>query len=68
VPATITPLQKPKQASRNLTQEIENGKHKEPGIYVARKIARALRVSMDYLTGVYEADDSELFPTMAGVA
>jgi len=47
---------------------IENGKHKEPGIYVARKIARALRVSMDYLTGVYEADDGELFPTMAGVA
>jgi len=24
MPATITPLQKPKQASRNLTQEIEN--------------------------------------------
>jgi hypothetical protein len=23
MPATITPLQKPKQASRNLTQEIE---------------------------------------------
>jgi hypothetical protein len=25
MPATITPLQKPKQASRNLTQEIEGG-------------------------------------------
>ena len=25
MPATISPLQKPKQASRNLTQEIEHG-------------------------------------------
>ena len=43
---------------------IENGKHKEPGIYIARKIARALGVSLDYLVNLYgEGDDSELFPT-----
>jgi len=28
MPATITPLQKPKQASRNLTQEIEQTRHR----------------------------------------
>jgi transcriptional regulator with XRE-family HTH domain len=37
---------------------IEHGKHKEPGIYVARKIARALSVSLDYLVGLYEEDGS----------
>jgi transcriptional regulator with XRE-family HTH domain len=42
---------------------IEHGKHKEPGIYVARKIARALQVSLDYLIGVYEKTDSESLPT-----
>ena len=41
---------------------IENGKHAEPGIYIAARIARALGVSLDYLCGVYEdeAEDSEL--------
>jgi len=39
---------------------IENGKHKEPGIYIARSIARALGVSLDYLVDLYgETKDSE---------
>ena len=42
---------------------IENGKHKEPGIYIARKIARALNVSLDYLVNLYgEGADSEIAP------
>jgi len=41
---------------------IENGKHAEPGIYIARGIARALGVTMDYLCGVND-DESELLPT-----
>ena len=42
---------------------IENGKHKEPGIYIARKIARALNVSLDYLVNLYGKDDlSEIVP------
>jgi transcriptional regulator with XRE-family HTH domain len=35
---------------------IENGKHAEPGIYIATRIARALGVSLDYLCGVYEEE------------
>lgn len=35
---------------------IENGKHAEPGIYIATRIARALGVSLDYLCGVYKED------------
>ena len=42
---------------------IENGKHKEPGIYIARNIARALGVSLDYLVNLYgEGEDSNLLP------
>jgi len=42
---------------------IERGKHAEPGIYVARKIARALDVSLDYLVDLYEeSHDSEINP------
>jgi transcriptional regulator with XRE-family HTH domain len=42
---------------------IERGKHKEPGIYIARKIARALNVSLDYLVNLYGKDDlSEIVP------
>ena len=44
---------------------IENGKHAEPGIYIATRIARALGVSLDYLCGVYEDEDTEPLP--AGV-
>lgn len=38
---------------------IERGKHVEPGIYIARGIARALGVTLDYLCGVYEEEDEE---------
>jgi transcriptional regulator with XRE-family HTH domain len=47
---------------------IEHGKHKEPGIYVARKIARALQVSLDYLVNLHgKDDDSERLPTAAAL-
>jgi transcriptional regulator with XRE-family HTH domain len=39
---------------------IENGKHAEPGIYIARQIARALGVSLDFLVDLHgENKDSE---------
>jgi transcriptional regulator with XRE-family HTH domain len=42
---------------------IENGKHAEPGIYIARRIARALGVSLDYLVNLHgENDESENDP------
>jgi transcriptional regulator with XRE-family HTH domain len=48
---------------------IENGKHAEPGIYIATRIARALGVSLDYLCGVYEEEkdieDEELLTAVA---
>jgi len=41
---------------------IEHGKHKEPGIYIARKIARALGISLDYLVNLYgEGEDNEAY-------
>ncbi|MGE0278732.1 MAG: helix-turn-helix domain-containing protein [Nitrospiraceae bacterium] len=48
---------------------IERGVHKEPGIYIAARIARALGVSLDYLCDVYETeqdtDDTEDAPSVA---
>jgi transcriptional regulator with XRE-family HTH domain len=41
---------------------IERGQHKEPGVFTAAKIARALGCSLDYLVGLYEENtDSEPF-------
>ena len=45
---------------------LETGKHRGPQIEVAVKLAKALKVSLDYLAGRYEDEDSELEPT--GVA
>lgn len=54
------------QTSYQTIWRIENGKHKEPGIYIARKIARALGVSLDYLVNLYgEGTDSEFLPALA---
>ncbi len=53
---------------------IERGQHKEPGVFTAARIAKALGVSLDYLAGLYANDEesgdtsSEMRPTMAGVA
>jgi transcriptional regulator with XRE-family HTH domain len=41
---------------------IENGKHAEPGIYIARRIARALGVSLDFLVNLYGDDEKEASP------
>jgi transcriptional regulator with XRE-family HTH domain len=35
---------------------IEHGKHVEPGIYIAARIAWALGVSLDYLAGLYDEE------------
>jgi transcriptional regulator with XRE-family HTH domain len=43
---------------------IEAGKHVEPGIYIARRIARALGVSLDFLVDLHgEGKDGEMMPT-----
>lgn len=39
---------------------IEHGKHAEPGIYIARGIARALGVSLDFLVNLYGDDELEV--------
>ena len=38
---------------------IERGQHKDPGLFTAARIARELGVSLDYLAGLYEDEDSE---------
>ena len=37
---------------------IERGLHKEPGIYLAKRLAQALGVTTDYLIGTNEKDDA----------
>lgn len=38
---------------------IERGQHKEPGVFTAARIAKALGCSIDYLAGLYEDEKSE---------
>jgi transcriptional regulator with XRE-family HTH domain len=40
---------------------IERGQHKDPGLFTAARIARVLGVSLDYLAGLYEDEESERF-------
>jgi len=44
---------------------IERGQHKEPGLFTAARIARVLGVSLDYLAGLYEGEDSEQLTAVA---
>jgi transcriptional regulator with XRE-family HTH domain len=37
-------------------------------VETARKIANALGVTMDYFCGIHEGEDSELLPTLPGLA
>jgi transcriptional regulator with XRE-family HTH domain len=41
---------------------LEKGDHRTPRMDVAVKIARALGVSLDWLCGLYEGEDSEQNP------
>ena len=44
---------------------IENGVHKEPRVYVAVALAKALGTTVDYLCGMYEDKESERKPAGA---
>jgi len=39
-----------------------------PSVPVAKQLAKVLGVTVDYLVGVYEDDDSELEPVLPGMA
>ena len=39
---------------------IETGAMKDPGIHLARRIARALGVGVDYLIGMFDEDEEEV--------
>jgi len=62
--------QKQLAATAGVPQEtisrLETGKHHGPQIAVAVKLAKALKVSLDYLAGRYEDEESAIAP--AGVA
>jgi XRE family transcriptional regulator of biofilm formation len=47
---------------------IEHGRHKEPGMYTAGRLAKALDCSLDRLIGLYEDDEGETCPTVAALA
>ena len=44
---------------------IETGAMKAPSIVLARRIARALGVGVDYLIGMFEEDEDESLPRKA---
>jgi transcriptional regulator with XRE-family HTH domain len=45
---------------------IERGHHKDPSLFTAARLARALDCSLDHLVDLYEEDeDSELKPAAA---
>ena len=54
--------------SATALNQIESGKTPDPGILKITAIALALRVRMDYLTGLTEEIDSEFEPTVAALA
>jgi transcriptional regulator with XRE-family HTH domain len=47
---------------------IERGTQGNPSVFTIGAIARVLGVSIDYLVGLYEDDDSERQPRLVGVA
>jgi len=38
---------------------VETGRQPDPGIAMAKRIARALGVTLDYLVGMHEVDDED---------
>lgn len=52
-------LAKRAETSYQTIWRIERGLHKEPGIYLAARIARALGVTVDYLVGMYSESELE---------
>ena len=51
--------------SKKSVWRIERGIHKEPGVYLAGRIARALHTSVDFLCGAYDTKDSEQLAAVA---
>jgi transcriptional regulator with XRE-family HTH domain len=48
---------------------IERGQHKEPGLFTAARLARALDCSLDHLVDLYEEDEEgEIVPTLSALA
>jgi transcriptional regulator with XRE-family HTH domain len=48
--------------------ELESNRRFVVTSEVLKRLAAALRCSTDYLVGMYEDDESEMVPTMAGMA
>jgi transcriptional regulator with XRE-family HTH domain len=46
---------------------IERGSQGDPSLSTVASIARKLEVSMDYLAGLYEDEESERMPTAAAL-
>jgi transcriptional regulator with XRE-family HTH domain len=53
---------------QSLLSRLEGGSRTNPTADIVRKLARALGCTADYLLGMYEDDESEIAPTMAGMA
>jgi transcriptional regulator with XRE-family HTH domain len=48
---------------QGIISRLERGEQDYPSVPVAMRLAKVLGVSVDYLIGMYEDDESELFPT-----
>jgi transcriptional regulator with XRE-family HTH domain len=50
-----------------IVSRLESGEQAYPSVPVAMRLAKVLNVSVDYLVGMYEDDDSETLPTGAAL-
>ena len=48
------------QVPHETISRLENSKQRSPSLPVAMRLARSLGVTLDYLAGMYEEDDSAL--------
>jgi transcriptional regulator with XRE-family HTH domain len=51
-----------------IVSRLESEEQAYPSVPVAMRLAKVLGVSVDYLIGMYEDEDSELAPTLSGMA
>ena len=56
-------LEQQAEIPHGIISRLESGDQAYPSVPVAMRLARVLGVSVDYLVGMYEDEDSEIVPT-----
>jgi transcriptional regulator with XRE-family HTH domain len=64
----ITEVEGHYQIPHGIVSRLESGEQAYPSVPVAMRLARVLGVSVDYLIGMYEDDESEQFAAAVSLA